>query len=403
MQIDLKIISRIFLIIFIYFLSIAFIGGVTSLPSEGDSVNYHIPNAKNIINGNFLDQKDVGLMQVGRWFPASSEIITAFFITSKTPLNLFNVLAIIVFAFVLYKLGQTFLKDNELSLIFALSVASLYGVFRLAHTQNIDIWVSIYFLSLIILLENPKKNLGYFLKLGFLSGMLIGSKYTGPFLFLILFVSYFKNVLQLINFKKIIVFLIPFSVLGLFWYVRNFLLTGSPIYPQSFLFFKGLPNWYSYLNNPMWKAIIYTPLDMINAYVSEFMIWPFLFLIIPLFLFFKKQKNKLKNYFKLKRILIICVLYFLVYLFLPYDNKYLGMVLSMRYTFSLWALIALSVFIISKYFKLEKVLSVILLATSFILFLPNYHPKLVFTYIPFVAIYLLASFYKDKLKIKFRR
>ena len=403
MQIDLKIISRIFLIIFIYFLSVAFVGGVTTLPSEGDSVNYHIPIAKNIINGNFLQQKDVNAMQVGRWFPGSSEIILAIFILSQTPLNLFNILAIIIFAFVLYNLGLNFLKDRDLSLIFSISVASLYGIFRLSHTQNIDIWMAIYFLSLILLLESPKKTFTYFLKLGFFSGMLIGSKYTGPFLFLILFICYFKDLISLLNFKKIIVFLIPFSVFGLFWYFRNFLLTGSPFYPRSFLFFKGIPNWFSYLNNPMWKAIIFTPFDMLNAFVSEFMIWPFLFLIIPLFLLFKKHKNKLKDYFRLKRILIICVFYFALYLFLPYDTKYLGMVLSMRYTFSLWSLIALSVFMISRYYKLEKILSVILLATSFILFLPNYHPKLVFTYVPFVAIYLLASFYKDKLKIKFKK
>ena len=366
------------------------------MPSEGDSLNYHIPIAKNILSGNIIFQKNI--IEIEQWYPGATEVILGLFILLHIPLNLFNVLAIAIFAIVLYQFGKLFLKNKDLALIFATSIASLYGVFRLAHTQNVDIWLAVYFLLLIILFESPKKNLIYFLKLGFLSGMLIGSKYTGPLLFLILSAVYVKDILKILNFKRLFIFLVPFSVFGLFWYFRNFILTGSPVYPQSLLFFKGLPGWNSYLNSPMWKAFLNTPTQMINAYVSEFMIWPLLavFLFIFLLIFYKRFFKK-KGIASIKKPLFISLLFFLIYLFLPYDNLYLGMVLSMRYTYGLLALIGISIFMITEFLGLSEVLALILLTNTLVLFFPPYHPKFIFIYEPLVLLLLIVLF-REKFK-----
>lgn len=401
MRINLKLLSLFSLGIFLILLCVNFISGINSLPSEGDSINYHIPIAQNLISGNFIFQKDV--VNIERWYPGSSEIILSIFILLNIPLNLFNVFSILILFLVLHKLGLEFLKEKYYSLIFASVVASTYGVFRLVHTQNIDIWIAIYFLSLIILLEHPKKTLKYFTSIGLLSGLLIGSKYTGLLYFLILFVVYVKDMIKYSSFRRLLFFIVPFSIFGLFWYVRNLWLTGSPVYPQSIFFFKGLEGWQSYLSVPLWKAIIETPILMFNAFIQELEFWPFIFLIIPAFLILKnKDKKNLENYKKINRLLRISILIILVYLFLPYDNKYLGMVLSIRYIFNLFSILILIIFLFSQMYKSQLFIGILAVANSLIIFTHPYHPKLTFLYMPLLILVLVYVFFKEDILKKLK-
>lgn len=397
----IKIISRIFLAIFLFLIISGFITGINTVPMEGDSLNYHIPIAQNILNGNILFQENI--VNIERWYPGASEIILAMFIFFGIPLNLFNVFSIFMFFIVLFKLGQTYLKNNDLSLIFSSSIASTYGVLRLIHTQNIDIWMAIYFLILILLLEKPTNKLTYFLKLGLFSGLLIGSKYIGPFYFLILFIFYIKDLIKYINFKTILCFMLPFFILGGSWYIRNYFLTGSPVYPQSVLFFKGLSDWDSYLSVPMWKAILTTPKLMVDAFIQELMFWPIIFSLIPLLIIYIKKVKKINVDENVKKFLKISLTLFIVYLFLPYDNKYLGMVLSIRYVFNIFTLLTLSSFLLFKYLRQEIGISIIVLANSFVIYLHPYHPKILFIYMPFVFLILIINYFKKDISIKLNK
>ena len=65
------------------------------MPSEGDSLNYHIPIAKNILSGNIIFQKNI--IEIEQWYPGATEVILGLFILLHIPLNLFNVLAIAIF------------------------------------------------------------------------------------------------------------------------------------------------------------------------------------------------------------------------------------------------------------------------------------------------------------------
>ena len=394
----LQLLSRFFLAILSILLIISIYKGITTLPFEGDSINYHIPIAQNIISGNFITQKNI--VNIERWYPGASEIILSFFILLGIPLNLFNILAIIIFAIVLYKLGMMFIKNKELSIIYSMSIVTLYGVFRLANTQNIDIWFAIYFILLLMFLEKPKDSLFYYLKLGLFSGLLIGSKYTGPIFFIILTIFYLKSFLHHINIKNLIIFLIPFSIFGLFWYIRNWLITGSPVYPQSILFLKGLEGWHSYLEVPMWQAFIKTPFMMVNAYISELMFWPILFLGIPIFIYLLKKKKNVKPIPSLNKILFIPIFCFIIYLFFPYDNKYEGMVLSIRYIFSTIALLSLVVFVLAEKLKIDKIISTLLVTSVMPVFLNPYRPKMIYFYEPFVFLLSFYAMFKNKLKIK---
>jgi hypothetical protein len=252
-----------------------------------------------------------------------------------------------------------------------------------------------------MLLEKPKNKNCYFLIIGFFSGMLIGSKYTGPFFLMILMLSYFKNFIKFVNIKRLILFFIPFSIFGLSWYIRNLILTGSPVYPQSLLFFKGLSGWNSYLSIPMWKAFITTPKLMIDVLISELMIWPLFFLFIPIFILFVKRYKKNYNHQQLiKKFCLISFLIFLVYLFLPYDNLYLGMILSVRYIFNCFAILVLVVFLIIQYFKAEALFTTVLFSSYLTLLYQPYHPKLSFVYTPFVFVLAFLLIYRKKLTAK---
>jgi hypothetical protein len=233
--------------------------------------------------------------------------------------------------------------------------------------------------------------------------MLIGSKYTGLFYFIILFVVYIKEITKLLSFKRFLFFLIPFSLLGLFWYLRNFLLTGSPVYPQSILFFKGLEGWHSYLSVPLWKALIETPSLMFNAFIQELEFWPFIFILVPVFLIMKnKDKKNLENYKKVNRLLKVSILIALIYLFLPYDNKYLGMVLSIRYIFNLFSILTLIVFIFFQIYKNQIIIVILAIANSLIIFTHPYHPKLTFLYMPLLILILIYVYFKEEIYKKLK-
>ena len=140
---------------------------------------------------------------------------------------------------------------------------------------------------------------------------------------------------------------------------------------------------------------------MMNAYISEMMLWPLLFILLPILMLILKKKDFLKYKKINKKILAIPLICFVLYLFFPYDNKYEGMVLSVRYIFSVISLLALYVFIIAKNLKIEKIISSLLLISSIPVFINPYMPKLIYLYVPFVFLILFYKTFRNKL-LKFK-
>jgi dolichol-phosphate mannosyltransferase len=371
-----KLIAFFLFVIYFYSIITNFFGAFVPVPATGDSFYYHIPVAKNVLNGNIFFQKNI--IEIEQWWPGASHIILALFMLFHFPVNLFNVIGTIVFSIALYVLGKEFLKDKTMSLIFSLTISYSYAMFRLPFTQTIDIWLAAYFMVLVVLFENPKKDNKYFLITGFLSGMLVGSKYTGPIFLLALLMVYFKKLVKCINVQRLILFLVPFTLFGISWYIRNLILTGDPFYPQSVLFFKG--PWDSatgYLSIQTWNAILNDPIKLLNALISEFNSWPILFLIIPVFVVYRKAvKISYPMWPKFKRVLWVFALCLLFSLIFPSDKVYIGIVASMRHVFVLHALGVLLVFLVAKYFKKEKAVALISLTNIFVISLHPYHPKL---------------------------
>jgi hypothetical protein len=126
---------------------------------------------------------------------------------------------------------------------------------------------------------------------------------------------------------------------------------------------------------------------MLDAYISELMVWPAVSLIVLVYAYLKNRFKKIFNP-EIKRLIFLSVLSFLVYLFLPHDNTYQGMVLSVRYIFHIFALVSLIILTISQKVNIQFEISLLLLLNFIVFMIHPYQPKLLFIMLP-VAICIL--------------
>src|SRR5258706_12306525 len=101
-----KVLAKVSLIILLYVIVYYFLAGLVSKPFEGDSLQYHIPTAKAILEGKVFSYPKPNLY--GSYYPAAAETILSFFILLHIPLNLFNVLAIVLLFFTCLSLGLAY-------------------------------------------------------------------------------------------------------------------------------------------------------------------------------------------------------------------------------------------------------------------------------------------------------
>jgi len=362
--------------------------GITTQPSEGDSIHQHIPNAKAILAGKiFYSSKNTEISS----YPAASEAILAVFMLLHIPLDLYNVLAIVVLFFAIVPLGQAFGLSKNSSLMLAFSLCSLYGVLRYADTQKIDIWLLVFYAFSLLLLQKPEKKLSYFVKLGFTLGMVAGSKYSGPFWVILLLGFYFKNVIQNLNWGRFLAFLVPFSIVGVSWYIRNIIAFGDPFFPQAFLFFKGDPH-VQYYAWPYWKIAISFPGELFNALISEYMTWVVsivLLVVIGIGNLFFKQFQSINP---VRKVLLLGLVNFVYFLFLPAApiHNYTAIVYDIRISFPALLTMMLTVFCIAKIYKQTELIAFIAFANMIVVISTfPYHPKLIFGFVLLFTVFML--------------
>jgi hypothetical protein len=363
-----------------FFILFSFLySGIITPPLLGDSHDYHMPIAENFLHGTFFQIPKTANPFIN--FPGSSELILAFFILLHIPVNWFCVLGWVLLFLLMRKMGLLFNLGSELSLIYATAFTSTLSVFRQMNTQSIDMWMAVWFVLLVILLEKPRKTIGYFLLLGFAFGMLVGSKFTGPVFMIILLLVYGIRLIKLLNLSNILAFLIPFFIFGASWYIRNFITWGDPIYPLSFFIFHGLQ--VDITNYILWQEVLRGHgLSILTALISEYLIWGLSF--IPfLVLFIVNLKAKFINS-NTSRIFWLCLLLFVASFFMYSfkSTKFDFVVSNMRYMFPVIIMLMLSLFIMAKRFKLTQEIALLALinsitAVSFII----YHPKLIILYL----------------------
>src|SRR5687768_8435702 len=95
--------AKLAILLFLYLFLNFFYDGLFSVPSEGDSIAYHIPIAESIRNGSVLSPSRDGYA-LG-FYPGAAELILSLFMTMSVPLNLYNVLAWVILAYLCFRLG----------------------------------------------------------------------------------------------------------------------------------------------------------------------------------------------------------------------------------------------------------------------------------------------------------
>ncbi len=395
-EMSARIFAYIGIVITLYYVIYAIFNGIIHpIPALGDSWDYHIPIAKMILTGEIFSPVHPLITQW--YYPGSSELFNSLFLLLHIPLTLTNVLAVIVLFFICWKLGGITGLNYYESIFFASTIITLNVLVRWFNSVNIDIWLVNFFLISIVLLERPRQSLKYFLFLGFILGMIIGTKYTGFYYLLLLFICYRRRFLRDFKIKKLIAFLVPFTIFGLSWYIRNIILFHNPFYP---LYFIGLPYDINF-DKQVWNIFLSYPKDIIDAAFGEYKIWliSIPFVIVRLLKGFKTPIKKYLLSLENHRLELICILTFIIFLISPTDTKSWIMVSSMRYSYASFILGILIVFLYCK--KIKKLEWLFLIAVSSMIMVTSfdYYPKLTIMYgvISLMCCYFLER-YKKKLQ-----
>lgn len=389
---NIKTIVNIALIIALYYLVYyIYIGIINPIPSLGDSWDYHIPIAKSILDGSFLHPTYF------RWYyPGASEAFNSLFILFHIPLTLSNISAAIILFFCCFRLALTFRLKRYYALLFALTFITINTILRWSNAVSIDVWVGVFFALAIVLLENPRKGIYFFIKLGFVLGMLVGSKYNTWYFVFTLLIFYFKRILPFINIRRFIAFIIPFSLFGLFWYIRNFILTNNPFYPVSTLGFEGkLAYTYS-----IWDGLRQYPFEMMNAGFGEYKIWIFSVFIAFMILIYNYVIKKRYQLNSINKLFIIGLLNFSFFLTFPTGEQTWIMVSSFRYSFPVFIPLMLGTFMLAAKYKREELIGYVAIANMINVVTMAYYPKLVLIYLPVALVVCLFNSRKKVLKVE---
>ncbi len=399
------VLSCIFILFLISICWIIFLGYL--FPSyTWDALWYHLPMVGYISQSGAIQEIPATyfIEQFINIFPKNIELFflwNTIFLKDDAIIDLSQFLFTLIGVLTVYSIARK-LKINERSAVYSALLFFFTPILILQSTTNyVDIAVSVLFLvALNFLLYNSPANSnnndgrgysGYsrtpILLSGLATGILLGSKGSGPLFVIILtaafmtqeLAGYFSrnkllqstqpgNVPDRINsrikdvfIKYLTFFILPALLLGGYWYIKNWVIYGSPVYPMeisifNFTIFKGL---YSGIIDPSPEVInnlsflqrpLYVWQDRVKYYLydSRFSgfgpLWFILFLPSLVFTAIYATKKKEYNFLFISAVLAVT--------FILYPRNW-----NTRYVIFIVGLGALSFGMVLEYFiEREKVL-----------------------------------------------
>jgi hypothetical protein len=204
------------------------------------------------------------------------ETLAAVMARLGVPLNLFNWMGWILWTGVAYGLARRGGLGKEAAVVLAVAVAMWPTVIRLINNQTVDIWLAVWWGAVVVKMTKINKRLSDWVWMGVYLGMMVGTKYSG-LLFALVLIGVFGKKWWGLGWKNIY-WLIPFGVVGGFWYLRNWILVGNPVYPATVAFWLGDPN-FKLMDWRPWMTLLKHPGLIPNALVSEYLVWPILIML----------------------------------------------------------------------------------------------------------------------------
>ncbi|MCL4208427.1 hypothetical protein KJZ63_02210 [Patescibacteria group bacterium] len=356
--------------------------GFTTGPWEGDSLAYHLPLATELSKGNFGNYSNLLY-----YYPASVHLILALFMVINLPLQLFNVLGLMLLFVSVYWLGRRLNLLESNAVVFGVSVALLTPMARLITTQTVDIYLATIYATLLGLLLKPQKSWQYFSLVGLLSGLLVGAKYTGPLFLVGLALVFFWSIKNFVTKKSLLLVLVLTILFGGIWYLRNWLWQGDPIYPAHHPSFTWV-NWHT------WQTIFQAQGGawyFVESLLSEYLFWP-VFGFLAIYVAIKRKLEPIEN-----KLTLLFLGNFSIHLLIPASiNNVLS---DLRYAAPTFICLLAVIFVYMQRKRLEMevyLLSLISVLASFSLIMPH-RPKVFVLYGLMVFVgWLLTKLLKQK-------
>lgn len=197
-------------------------------PVSFDEIMYHLPHAKNTVIHHGLNLNPYLRYPL---FPQNFEILYAFLLLFYDDISthLIHASSAVITAIGVYSLGAL-TSSKKIGVVGAIIFLSSPLVQILMKTAYIDLGLTMFvFLGFycIALWINTKK-INWLYLAGFAAGMAAGTKYTALMYVLLyaLWIAYEGR-----NIRYVITFICLVIVFGSPWYIRNFILSGNPVFP----------------------------------------------------------------------------------------------------------------------------------------------------------------------------
>lgn len=206
--------------------------------TDWDGASFHLPQAKRFLEGK-ITSVDASYPSYNQ--PGAIHLVYSLFFAVRAesaiiPLNFLIALAIII---TVYSLASK-IWNKKAALWAAAICAAVNLLFEVALTPRIDAFLTFYFVlavySFLLWIQN-KKNSSIIIVTGMMLGITLGIKSTSIFFVIVLVPIIFILTIKKLksNFKVVITNLLLsilcLSIPSIWWYARNTLYLGDPIYP----------------------------------------------------------------------------------------------------------------------------------------------------------------------------
>ncbi|MEW6607368.1 MAG: hypothetical protein AB1414_07935 [bacterium] len=246
--------NQILLVLLILLCSILLIHlktAILELPKDGDSIGYHIPMAVG-----WLKEQTLYTFNIPCWFyPGNSELLTLWLILpfrNDVLIGLQNWIPFLICLLSIFSICKKLMINTNWIIYGIVAFSFIHPVTSQLITQQNDILVATFFISSLnfMLIYYDNKNKTDLLLYGISMGLLLGCKYSCIYYFIVLLIIHIflfnrkQKISSIINDLWMILFIT--LIFGGFWYIRNWIITGSPIYPEGlsllgFNIFKPIP------------------------------------------------------------------------------------------------------------------------------------------------------------------
>ena len=312
------------------------IAGLLTPPLEYDAVAYHLPFvAEWLTTKSLLGQYYSAFAGPISYYPSNHELLDFWLISpfkNDTLINIINVPLLLLLGISLYGICRNFNIPKNFSAIVTASVLYAPVFFKQASVPLVDAFFTLGFLLALFYIQELHKNRllkdAVFFGLSF--GLFLGTKYIalpyGIMLFIIFLITAKKS-------KLILAGTLSTILTGSFFYIRNIISSGNPLFPLNIKFFnttilegyKNFPEKFS--GSSIWDNLgnQETFFSLAKAFYSEAgpqISIVLLTAIIGLtYLIFKAFKNKKpQGNIKIQWLFVILVfVYFILYLKMPYS------------------------------------------------------------------------------------